>query len=76
MEGFCPRGFVRKWRMSRGSYVWRELCMEGVLSEGVLSEGVLSEGVLSGGVLSAHRSTHMSHHWSAFHTAVELYTPG
>ena len=23
--------------MPRGSYVWRELCMEGVLSEGVLS---------------------------------------
>ena len=24
--GFVQRGFVRKWLMSRGSYVWREFC--------------------------------------------------
>ena len=48
MRGFCPEmdclegimyggsfvqgGFVRKWLMSRGSYVWRGYCPEGVLS--------------------------------------------
>ena len=45
MKGFCPEmdclegimygggfvqgGFVRKWRMSRGSYVWRGFCPRG-----------------------------------------------
>ena len=30
--GFVQGGFVRKWLMSKGSYVWRGFCPEGVLS--------------------------------------------
>ena len=30
--GFVQGGFVQKWLMSRGSYVWRGFCLEGVLS--------------------------------------------
>ena len=30
--GFVQGGFVRKWRMTRASYVWRGFCPEGVLS--------------------------------------------
>ena len=30
--GFVQGGFVQKWLMSRGSYVWRGFCPEGVLS--------------------------------------------
>ena len=37
--GFVQGGFVRKWLMSRGSYVWRGFCPRGVLSKGVLSGG-------------------------------------
>ena len=35
--GFVQGGFVRKWLMSRGSYVWRGFYPRGFCPEGVLS---------------------------------------
>ena len=35
--GFVQGGFVRKWLMSRGSYVWRVFCPRVFCPEGVLS---------------------------------------
>ena len=35
--GFVQGGFVRKWLMSRGSYVWRGFCPRVFCPEGVLS---------------------------------------
>ena len=52
--------------LSRRNYVWRGFCPRGFCPRGFRPEGVLS----------AHRSTHMSHHCSGFHTAVEFYTSG
>ena len=60
-NGLCLEGV-----MYGGSYVWRGFCPRGFCPRGFCPEGVLS----------AHRSTHMSHHCSGFHTAVELYTSG
>ena len=73
--GFVQGGFVRKWLMSRGSYVWRELRMKGVLSEGVLSEEVLSGGVFVRFVRAPFYA-HVTSLHSGFHTAVEFYTSG
>ena len=40
--GFVQGDFVRKWLMSRGSYVWSGFCLRGFCPEGVLSAHHLS----------------------------------
>ena len=45
--GFVQGGFVRKWLMSRGSYVWRGFCPRGFCPRGFCPRGFCTEGVLS-----------------------------
>ena len=48
--GFVQGGFVRKWLMSTGSYVWRGFCPRGFCLRWFCPRGFCPEGVLS-----AHR---------------------